>query len=350
VLKKIGIWGYFGFGLNDYGGQPVKTNNLYYALLNVYNDKEITVLDTQIKKNKILFFIRTVKMLSSCKNIIILPAHNGIKYIPKLYFIIKKIFNRHSKIHYVVIGGWLPQLLLKNDELLKQVAKIDFVYVETQTMMRKLNELRLQNITVMKNIKKLEPIFKPYENSAEFLFCYYARVIQEKGIECLIKAIYEVNNHYGRNLCKLHIYGPIDVEYVQKIKSLIDDQVITYNGIVNTNFAPDILSNYYMQIFPTLYFTEGIPGSIIDSFYSGLPVIASKWESATDVINNEYNGILYDFNDFNDLVDKIIWSVENKEKVLYMRKNCIETSKQYEPLNAIKELINNISGDKNGNK
>jgi hypothetical protein len=42
--------------------------------------------------------------------------------------------------------------------------------------------------------------------------------------------------------------------------------------------------------------------------------------------------------------------VENKEKVLYMRKNCIETSKQYEPLNAIKELINNISGDKNGNK
>lgn len=53
--------------------------------------------------------------------------------------------------------------------------------------------------------------------------------------------------------------------------------------------AVEIISKYHYQIFPTRYKTEGIPGSIIDSFFSGTPVIASKWDSVNDVLEDGYN-------------------------------------------------------------
>ena len=46
-----------------------------------------------------------------------------------------------------------------------------------------------------------------------------------------------------------------------------------------------------MQIFPTRFTTEGIPGSIIDSYYAGVPVLASKWNSFDDVIEDGKTGV-----------------------------------------------------------
>ena len=341
-MYKIGILGYFAQGKIDYGGQPVKTNNVYSGLLEKYGESEIKILDTGTLNNKILFLLRSVLIILHSKNLVIMPAHNGIIHFPKLYLTVKFLLKRRSKIHYVVIGGWLPKLLRQNAKLKRQLLKFDFIYVETNTMMKSLIKLGFHNVQVMRNVKKLDSNLETYTNNQEFIFCFYSRVIVEKGVEDAIEAIYEVNRNLDKKKCKLHIYGPISSDYELIIDKLIDNEIIQYKGILDTNYAPIYLSKYFMQIFPTKFYTEGVPGSIIDSFYSGLPVLASRWESVCDVIQEGYNGIIYNFNDKKDLIEKILWTIDNKDEINEMRSRCIESSEQYNPNKALKVLTNNF--------
>ena len=52
-----------------------------------------------------------------------------------------------------------------------------------------------------------------------------------------------------------------------------------YCGIKDPKDSVKTLKNYFALVFPTRFYTEGIPGTIIDAYYAGVPVIASKWES-----------------------------------------------------------------------
>ena len=54
--------------------------------------------------------------LFSSDNVIILPAQNGLKVIMPLVALLNVFFGR--KIHYVVIGGWLPDMV-KNHKWLR---------------------------------------------------------------------------------------------------------------------------------------------------------------------------------------------------------------------------------------
>lgn len=65
----------------------------------------------------------------------------------------------------------------------------------------------------------------------------------------------------------------------------------------------ETLKNYFALVFPTLFYTEGIPGTIIDAYAAGLPVISSKWESYDDVIEDNITGVGYEFGSDDALVE-----------------------------------------------
>lgn len=340
---KIGICGYFASGKNDFGGQPVKTNNLLNELRQIYGPSTIDYVDTiNWKKRKLVLFFDLLRMTVMSRNIIILPAANGIKVFGMFFNYINNFMFPKRQLHYVVIGGWLPALLEKNKKLIKMLKQYSGIYVETLTMKNRMCALGFSNVYIMRNFKNLASYKNYYELSQGFKFCFFARVIPLKGIEEAISAIKFINNKYPEKNCTLDIYGPIDENYVYKINNLLDDETIKYRGVIDTNKSSEILKDYYIQLFPTKFFTEGIPGSIIDSFFSGLPVIASKWESFSDVIIEGYNGFGYTFDSFDGLVDCILWTTNNPDFVLKMRKNCVETSVNYLPINSIKVLVEKI--------
>ena len=66
-----------------------------------------------------------------------------------------------------------------------------------------------------------------------------------------------------------------------------------------------MLKNYFLLAFPTKFYTEGIPGTILDAYAAGVPVIASKWESFFDVIEEGKTGIGYEFDNQKEL-EKIL--------------------------------------------
>ena len=100
--------------------------------------------------------------------------------------VVNTLFHLQRKIHYIVIGGWLPQLLDSNESLARNLRKFDGIYVETNTMKMTLESKGFQNIILMPNCKELVTLSADeliYQEEIPFKLCTFSRVMKEKGIE-----------------------------------------------------------------------------------------------------------------------------------------------------------------------
>ena len=295
-------------------------------------------------KNPIKLIIQNFLLIKKCKNVIILPANRGVKVFVPFFSIINKFF--HRKLHYVVIGGWLPEMLKDHPKLIDILTRFDGLYVETYSMLKALNSMGLYNVYYMPNFKPLKIITKDelvYEYKEPYRLCTFSRVTKKKGIEDAIEAVKKVNSELKRVVCKLDIYGQIDKEYEERFNQLMSNfpSFISYKGIVPFNKTTEILKNYFVLLFPTTYEVEGFPGTLIDAFSAGVPVVASDWKYNSEIVTNGKNGFIYKGGI--DSLSKIIKKIVSKPEVIQlMKKNCIIEAKKYESKTVIKEFINKL--------
>ncbi|WP_333575700.1 hypothetical protein [Faecalibacillus intestinalis] len=108
--KTVCIIGHFGFAKNLLNGQTVKTKIITKELEKQLGKEEVLKIDTHGGKKKMLQLIFQLPVtMKNVKNIIMMPAHNGIRFFAPLLVFFNSFF--HIKLHYVVIGGWLPEFL-----------------------------------------------------------------------------------------------------------------------------------------------------------------------------------------------------------------------------------------------
>ena len=155
----------------------------------------------------------------------------------------------------------------------------------------------------------------------------------------------KLNKKYGRKVFTLDIYGPVDpgdddTWFTELRKSFTDD--IIYRGNAPFNKSVEILSGYFALLFPTQYFTEGIPGTIIDAYAAGVPVIASKWKSFADVVEEGVTGLGYSFNTTADLEKVMEKIVTDPSMIINLKQGCIRKANDFLPKNAIKPLMDRI--------
>ena len=86
------------------------------------------------------------------------------------------------------------------------------------------------------------------------------------------------------------------------------------------------------------FYTEGIPGTIIDSYAAGLPVISSKWKSYADVVDDNITGVGYEFNNSSALKGLLIEISQKPTMISILRKNCLKKAEDYLPQNAVGNL------------
>ena len=341
-MKKACVVGHLGINKDLSNGQTIKTKIIYNELINNFGIDNIDYIDTYNWKKKMFkLFNNILKKSSICDNIIIMPAHNGVRIFIPIFLFLKKIF--HFKLHYIVIGGWLPTFIEKHRYLKRMLGKIDCIYVETKTMKEKLKNY--DNIIILPNCKSIKLLNlneikctynKPYK------LCVFSRIMREKGIEDAIEIVKEINQKSGSILYELDIYGQIDTKQTEWFEILKKDfpSYIRYCGVVNYNNTTEVLKQYFLLLFPTKFYTEGIPGTIIDSYAAGLPVIASKWESFNDVIDDGKTGIGYEFENI-DQFKEILRNI-SEEEVITMKENCLKKAETFRTDNVIKILINNL--------
>ena len=117
---------------------------------------------------------------------------------------------------------------------------------------------------------------------------------------------------------------------------------VNYKGLVAYDKSVYILKEYFALLFPTKFYTEGIPGTILDAYAAGLPVISSKWESFEDLIDDGVTGIGYEFYDETGLLNVLSEVAGNPEIILSKKEKCIARAKEFQANEVVQKLFDNL--------
>lgn len=347
MQTKISILGHFGEGVTLLNGQTVKTKIITDELERQFGKEQVLRIDTHGGwKTLIKAPFQALKALMKSENVIIFPAQNGLRVYAPLLAILKKLF-KNKKLHYAVIGGWLPHFLNERESLVKMLKSFDGIYAETNTMKIALEKQGFTNVSVMPNCKNLAVISEEelvYPENAPFKLCTFSRVMREKGIEDAVNAVSAVNTQLGYQAFSLDIYGQVDAEQTEWFDALKNSfpDYIRYCGCVDADKSVELLKDYFTLLFPTCFYTEGIPGTIIDAYAAGVPVVSAKWESYADIVCEGQTGIGYDFGNEKQFEEILLKIAENPRIILDMKTNCINKAESYMPSKAIQIMINNF--------
>ena len=345
-LKTVSVIGHFGEGLNLLNGQTVKTKIQTREIEEEFGENEVVKYDTHGKFAIIKAPFYAFSALKKAKNVLIFPAHNGVRvYAPLLVFL--RRFFPERKLHYSIVGGWLPKLLEKKKGLLKTLKRFDGLYAETKTLKQKLGVLGLDNVSVVPNCKNLEILAKEelvYQSGEPLKLCTFSRVMKEKGIEDAANAVQAVNEKAGRIIYTLDIYGQIDSGEKEWFENLENGfpEYVKYKGEVGYDKSTEVLKNYFALLFPTRFYTEGIPGTIIDAYAAGIPVISAKWESFSDMVDEGVTGFGYEMGDVSGLARQLVAMAEDPETLNKMKADCLKKSRDFTPQSALKNLIGTL--------
>lgn len=342
-MKEICICGRFDKGIETSRGQVIKTRMIFDALCDEIGKDNIETVDLYGGVSAMpRIFVQLFKSFRMCKRIVIMPAYRGLRILTPLCTFYNLIFKR--EIHYVVIGGWLSSFIEKHKSLYGMLLHFNKIYVETSTMKRSLENKGFKNTVLMKNFKVLEAV-EPENLYSEvrkpYKVCTFSRIMEKKGIEDAINAVIEINEKRNDTIFEYDIYGEISPEYKERFENLSRDfpEYIKYKGLVPYDQSVEVLSPYFVLLFPTKFYTEGIPGTIIDAYASGVPVVAAKWESFGDVIDDHSTGIGYRFDDQESFISVLEDIADKPQDILDMKVNCLKKAKEFSPQTAMNVLL-----------
>jgi len=138
---------------------------------------------------------------------------------------------------------------------------------------------------------------------------YVGRLAPEKNVLTLIKAFNHIQKTNKLDL-KLWIIG--DGTQKNKLEKYVIKQKI--KNVIFVGYQKNIYKYYNkidLLVLPS--FTEGYPQVIKEAFILKIPVIASKIPTLSLMSENENNMLLFKYDDYVDLSNKIIYAIENDQ-------------------------------------
>jgi len=156
------------------------------------------------------------------------------------------------------------------------------IYVETQALQREF--AGCPNVRWFPNTRNVQaPTVPPRREPHRLVFL--ARLHMDKGLAEALEACRRLPEP-----CRLHVYGPgmSDTDF-----SLFDGHpTAVYGGVLAPGDVPRVLGDHDLLLAPSYCGREGYPGTILEAFQCGLPVVASDWGGVAEVVEHEVNGIL----------------------------------------------------------
>lgn len=335
MKKKIAVIGAIGNGLSTSSGQIIRTTILYKELKKNYGEKNIIISNTSLlSKNPGKFIFDFLKACLYSKHIIVILSRNGMRTIWPILSLMSKVF--HKKIYNNVIGGNLLNLVDKYPEFLIYMKTFEINWVQAISMQKGLALKGVNNTEWLPNSKPIN-ILKLDEircfDGSPYKFCTFSRISKPKGIELAIETIKQINEEVGKTIVTLHIYGKPDDDYEECFIKLLKEvpEYIKYGGVIPFDQSVEILRKYYMLLFPTTFDGEGFPGTIIDAYASGTPILGSSWSFNTEFIEEGKTGLIYEYDQPDQLKERIKWAIKHANEINSMRYECLNEAQKYTP-------------------
>ena len=333
----------------QFAGELTK-NKIIIEKLSEYcdnNKKQLTCIDTYrsnhslIKKIKVIFKVIYFIFFSINSQFVISTSPVNIYSLLRGF----NICPFHHDITYMAVGGVLGRLLLEHKFDSKRFRKIKRITVEGNLIKEQLKKCGFNDVIVTgnyKHITKLPKIEKYNDNKIHFMF--FSRITKSKGCDLIMECINELNDLGYKDKYQVDFFGNVRDLYQAKFTSFVESTPnVHYKGTVDLSDFNSylILSKYHYMLFPTFWDGEGFPGVIIDSYISGVPMIASDWSLNTEYIINGYTGIIVKSKDKDSLLDAMRNAILRKYDVMTLSNNCQKEAMKYSIDNLdINKLLN----------
>ena len=144
-------------------------------------------------------------------------------------------------------------------------------------------------------------------------FVYVGRVCEAKGMHVLAKAAKGLPKDVS-----VDVYGPWNDDLDRNVFD--GCQNITYHGALKPEEVVPTMQKYDASVMPTHYRGEGYPGAILESYFAGLPVIATRWQAIPEIVD-ESVGILVEPKNADDFLRAMLCLSEDTELFQRLRSN-----------------------------
>ena len=139
---------------------------------------------------------------------------------------------------------------------------------------------------------------------------FVGRISEEKGIRTLLQAWTAMT---GNVELKIAGSGPLDA-------LLPGNNNVIVLGRQNPSQIRQLMQQATFLIFPSEWY-EGFPMVLLEAFAQGLPVLASRLGSMTNIIQDHENGLLYSPGNAEDLILKANWLLQNPQQTQRLGEN-----------------------------
>lgn len=170
---------------------------------------------------------------------------------------------------------------------------------------------------------------KNAENGEKKTVLFVGRLAEKKGVAYLISAMEKVE-------AKLVIVGdgPLRSDLMQQTEELKLQDKVTFLGAKSHEELPAIYASADMLVVPSVTAKdkdkEGFGLVILEAMAAGVPIVASDSGGITEIIRDEYNGLLVKERDSEGLAKGINRLLEDAELREYLTKNMRETAERYD--------------------
>lgn len=166
------------------------------------------------------------------------------------------------------------------------------------------------------------------------------RLQPQKNHKMLIAAFAEVLKRHPNYSLVIYGEGPLRSE----LETLIKDKGLTHAVQLpgNVNNVHTCIRDAEMFVLPSDY--EGLSNALLEAMAIGLPCISTNCAGSDEVIEDGINGLITPVGDQERLTAAIDRLITSKELQEYLRRNALETAKQFNSItvyNQWKNLIEN---------
>jgi Glycosyltransferase len=198
--------------------------------------------------------------------------------------LIKKVISRISKIY----GNNCTELIVpstKTKEALEQYGLDKTMHVIPTGL--ELDTFDPKN----KNLENIEKLKQEFSIQNQFVITFLGRLAEEKSVDVIIKAIFELVKKRTNILCLIVGGGPS----LENLKKLVETYNLE-NYVIFTGPKPqEEVPNYYhiSDIFVSASITETQGLTFIEAMASGIPVIARRDKNLLEVVHDGHNGFFF---------------------------------------------------------
>ena len=237
--------------------------------------------------------------------------------------ILKKVLKKELIVE--VHGDWIEGPFLAKKRKFKSFQK-KIVPVLAKISFRTADKIRIVANYLMRQVKEIVPnkkyflfptftdldIFLQDDNiSFENIVLFVGSFFPVKGIDILINAFSKIEKDFPDFKLFLIGEGEERKNLENQVESLGLENKVIFKGKLSLQETKDIMKKCYCLALPSL--SEGLPRVLLEVMALGKPVIASNIGGIPEIIQNNYNGLLFKTKNVNSLAEKLRNLLQNRE-------------------------------------